>query len=34
MRMDEIAACNRTAFEASFIPEAQKQRIWDKYFAA
>ncbi len=34
MRMDEIAVCNRTAFEASFIPEAQKQRIWDKYFAA
>ncbi len=34
MSMDEIAACNRTAFEASFIPEAQKQRIWDKYFAA
>ena len=34
MGMDEIAACNRTAFEASFIPEAQKQRIWDKYFAA
>lgn len=33
MSLDEIAACNRTAFEASFIPEAQKQRIWDKYFA-
>ncbi len=33
MSMDEIAACNRNAFEASFIPEAQKQRIWDKYFA-
>jgi adenosine deaminase len=31
--MDEIAACNRNAFEASFIPEAQKQRIWDEYFA-
>lgn len=34
MSLDEIAACNRTAFAASFIPEAQKQRIWDKYFAA
>ena len=34
MSMDDIAACNRYAFEASFIPEAQKQRIWDKYFSA
>lgn len=33
MSLDEIATCNRYAFEASFIPEAQKQRIWDKYFA-
>jgi adenosine deaminase len=33
MSMDEIATCNRYAFEASFIPAAQKQRIWNKYFS-
>ena len=32
MSMDDIAACNRYAFEASFIPDEQKQRIWEKYF--
>jgi len=32
MSMDEIAACNRYAFEASFLPEHQKSRIWKKYF--
>ena len=32
MRMDDIATCNRYAYEASFIPQAQKQRIWEKYF--
>jgi adenosine deaminase len=32
MRLDQIAACNRFAFEASFIPAAAKQKIWDKYF--
>jgi len=32
MSMDEIAVCNRYAFEASFIPSAAKQSIWDKYF--
>ena len=32
MSMDDIATCNRYAFEASFIPDEQKQRIWDKYF--
>jgi adenosine deaminase len=30
--MDEISTCNRYAFEASFIPEEEKQRIWEKYF--
>jgi adenosine deaminase len=30
--MNDIAACNRYAFEASFIEETAKQRIWDKYF--
>jgi adenosine deaminase len=33
MSMDEIATCNRYAFESSFIEDAAKQRIWDKYFA-
>lgn len=33
MSMDAIATCNRYAFESSFIEEATKQRIWDKYFA-
>ncbi len=32
MSMDEIAACNRFAYEASFIPETVKQKIWRKYF--
>lgn len=32
MRMDEIAVCNRYAYEASFIPAAEKQRVWEKYF--
>ena len=32
MSMEDIASCNRYAFEASFIPDEQKQRIWDKYF--
>ena len=33
MSMDDIATCNRYAFESSFIEETAKQRIWDKYFA-
>ena len=32
MSMDDIATCNRYAYEASFIPEASKKRSWDKYF--
>jgi adenosine deaminase len=32
MTLDEIAVCNRYAFESSFIQESAKQRIWDKYF--
>ena len=32
MRLDEIAMCNRYAYEASFIPEAEKKRVWEKYF--
>ncbi|HMR99866.1 MAG TPA: adenosine deaminase [Anaerolineales bacterium] len=32
MSMDDIAACNRNAFEASFIPESEKRRVWEKYF--
>ena len=33
MSMENIAACNRYAFDASFIEDSAKQRIWDKYFA-
>lgn len=32
MSMDDIITCNRCAYEASFIPETVKKRIWDKYF--
>jgi adenosine deaminase len=32
MSMEEIAACTRYAYEASFIPEDRKKRIWEKYF--
>ena len=32
MSMDDIAACNGYAFEASFIPNEKKQKVWDKYF--
>ncbi|MEW6286706.1 MAG: adenosine deaminase [Chloroflexota bacterium] len=33
MSMEEITACNRYAYEASFIPEGKKKRVWEKYFA-
>ena len=33
MSMDDIAKCNRYAFEASFIPEPKRDRIWKKYFS-
>jgi len=32
MSFDEIAVCNRNAYEASFIPENEKRRVWEKYF--
>ena len=32
MSLDEIATCNRYAYEASFIPEETKKRVWEKYF--
>lgn len=32
MGLDDIAACNRFAYEASFIAQGEKQRIWEKYF--
>ncbi len=32
MSMDEIAVCNRNAYEASFIPDERKKRVWEKYF--
>jgi len=32
MSMDEIATCNRNAYEASFIPTKEKRLVWEKYF--
>ena len=32
MSTDDIAVCNRYAYEASFIPENEKKRVWEKYF--
>jgi len=32
MSMEDIATCNRYAYEASFIPQAEKQQVWEKYF--
>ena len=32
MSMDDITTCNRFAFDASFLEDVEKQRIWDKYF--
>ena len=32
MSMDEIALCNRYAYEASFIPEEEKKKVWGKIF--
>ncbi len=33
MSLEDIATCNRYAFEASFIPKGSKKRIWKKYFS-
>ncbi len=32
LSLEDIATCNRYAYEASFIPEAARKRIWEKYF--
>jgi adenosine deaminase len=32
MSMDEIFVCNRNAYEASFIADDEKKRVWNKYF--
>jgi adenosine deaminase len=32
MSLAEITVCNRFAYEASFIPVEEKQRVWEKYF--
>jgi adenosine deaminase len=34
MSLEEIKTCNRFAFEASFIDESKKQKIWDTYFSS
>lgn len=33
MSLEDIALCNRYACEASFIPEAARQRVWTRYFS-
>ncbi|HRQ23203.1 MAG TPA: hypothetical protein PLF42_07215 [Anaerolineales bacterium] len=33
MSMEEIAMCNRFAFESSFIDPSKKEKIWRKCFA-
>src|SRR5215216_5395306 len=33
MSIEEIMLCNRYAYEASFLPENEKKRIWDRYFS-
>jgi adenosine deaminase len=32
MSMDDITTCNRFAYKASFIPDDEKKRVWEKYF--
>jgi adenosine deaminase len=32
MGMEDIALCNRYAFESSFIEDAVKQKVWDRHF--
>jgi adenosine deaminase len=32
MSLEQIAACNRYAYEASFLPEQAKKRVWETYF--
>lgn len=32
MSLEDIRTCNRYAYEASFLPEEDKNRIWKKYF--
>ena len=32
MNLGEIYTCNRNAYEASFIPEDEKKKVWEKYF--
>jgi adenosine deaminase len=31
MSIEDIRVCNQYAYEASFLPEAEKNRIWGKY---
>jgi adenosine deaminase len=32
MSLDDIQTCNEYACEASFLPEAEKSRVWSRYF--
>ena len=33
MSIEDLAVCNRYAYEASFIPEPSRTRTWNKYFS-
>jgi adenosine deaminase len=33
MSLDDLAFCNRHAYDASFIPEPARAGIWDRYFS-
>jgi hypothetical protein len=32
MSLENIKTCNVYACEASFLPDAEKKRVWEKYF--
>jgi adenosine deaminase len=34
MGFEDLAACNRYAFESSFLPEPDRGRVWARYFGA
>lgn len=34
MSLDDLLTCNRYACQASFLPEKERNRVWEKYFQA
>jgi adenosine deaminase len=34
MSLEDLAICNRYAYEASFIPESRRRRVWERHFAS